>query len=168
MVKTEFNVSDVATASSNKAVLHTYISKTFFMIQGKGVMKDSSFCKDFFEKVIKQFMHDIMEKKGTETQFINQVLKAQTKTYNHGQWKMKQREKDNTCDICSRTFASKQGVTSNKERMHENKLALKTKSKLINSIKLNNGLSRSDSVSSQSSSLPPKKLIVEKNKRYQP
>ena len=64
MVKTEFNVLDVATGSSNKAVLHTYIRKRFFMIQGKGVMKDRSFCKDFFfEQVIKQFMHDIWRRR---------------------------------------------------------------------------------------------------------
>ena len=50
MVKTEFSVMDVKTGSTEKAVLHTYKSKTFFMIQGNAVMADKTYCKDFFLK----------------------------------------------------------------------------------------------------------------------
>ena len=36
MVKTEFQVKDVKTGVQNKAVLHTYLSKTFFYDSRKG------------------------------------------------------------------------------------------------------------------------------------
>ena len=54
MTKTEFCVTDVATGFQQKAVLHTYITKTFFMVQGKGKMHEKTFCRDYFhEKVLK-------------------------------------------------------------------------------------------------------------------
>ena len=36
MSKTEFSVTDIETNSTQKAVLHTYYTQTFLMIQGKG------------------------------------------------------------------------------------------------------------------------------------
>ena len=44
LIKTEFCVTDVVTGFQQKAVLHTYLTKSFFMIQGKGKMHDKSFC----------------------------------------------------------------------------------------------------------------------------
>ena len=81
MVKTEFCVPDVATGSNEKAVVHTYLTQTYFMIQGNAIMQNKSCCKDFFyNSILKQFMATIMEKKGKEISFVNQMLKAQTKT----------------------------------------------------------------------------------------
>ena len=125
MVKTELHVMDLANGCSNKVVMHTYLSRTFFMIQGKGMMKDKVFCKDFFfEYIIKEFMGEIMKNKGKEITFLNQLLNAQTKTVRGdilGQWKRKQKNKEEKCDICSRTFASEQGMKKHKKRMHEQK-----------------------------------------------
>ena len=166
MIKTEFHVLDVANGSSNKAVMHT-----FFMIQGKGIMSNKSFCKDFFfENVIKKFMKYIMKNKGKEINFLNQLLKAQTrtvKTVNLGQWKRKQKEKYEKCDVCSRTFPTKQGMKIHQKKMHKDIQVKQKTAPSITSIKLNDGLSRSDSVHSVSggsrpSSPSPKKFIVEK------
>ena len=55
-------------------------------------------------------MRNIMIKKGKEIFFINQLLKAQTKTAKPSQWKRKQVLKVGKCDICSRTFSNKQEV----------------------------------------------------------
>ena len=108
MIKSEFLVKDVANGSEQKAVLHTYISQTFFMIQGKGSMQDQSFCKNFFyDKIMTHFMEDIMKKRGSEIRFINKMLKVQTRPINPNQWKRKQTLKDDKCEICSRTFFNK-------------------------------------------------------------
>ena len=71
MVKTEFSVTDVETGSTQKAVVvHTYLTQTFYMIKGNGVMQNQTYCKDFFYKsILKHFMGTIMEKKGKEIFF---------------------------------------------------------------------------------------------------
>ena len=48
LVETEFQVEEIASGCSNKAVMHTYLSRTFFMIQGKEMMKNKVVCKDSF------------------------------------------------------------------------------------------------------------------------
>ena len=48
MVKTEFHVMNLGNGCSNKVVMHTYLSRTFFMLQEKGMMKDKVFSKDLF------------------------------------------------------------------------------------------------------------------------
>ena len=54
MLKTEFIVKNVKTFTEEKAVVHTYLTTTCFMIQGKG--------KDFFyENVMKDFIESIMK-----------------------------------------------------------------------------------------------------------
>ena len=64
MIKTEFRVTDIATGFQQKAVLHSYITKGFFMIQGKGKMHDKSFCRDYFhEHVMKPLIKDVMDLK---------------------------------------------------------------------------------------------------------
>ena len=50
MVKTEFSVTDVETGSTQKAVVHTYLTQTFYMIQGNGVMQNKIYYKDLFYK----------------------------------------------------------------------------------------------------------------------
>ena len=88
MVKTEFLVTDVASGSNQKAVLHTYLSQTYFMIQGNGIILDKTFCKDFFFNcILKEFMNEVMKKKGREIKFINTLLKAQAKPVHTKQWK---------------------------------------------------------------------------------
>ena len=119
MIKSEFLVKDVVNGSEQKAVLHTYVSQTFFMIQGKGIMQDQSFCKSFFyDKIMTPFMGDIMKKRGSEIRFINKMLKVHTRPISPNQWKPKQTVKDDICEICSRTYMNKQGVATHKKRMH--------------------------------------------------
>ena len=50
MSKTEFAVTDIETNSTQKAVLHTYYTQTFLMIQGKGVMQNKSYCRKLIWK----------------------------------------------------------------------------------------------------------------------
>ena len=164
MMKTEFIVTDVATGFNQKAVLHTYLTQTFFMVQGKGAMHDRSFCKDFFyNSILKQFMGDIMKKKGKEICFINKILKSQTKAVNPSQWKRKQLLKLEKCDICSRTFSNQQGVNLHKKRIHGHTLTLKNKTLQAKEPKVQSDLKRSESVGegSRSSSPSPKKLHAE-------
>ena len=71
--KTEFNVKNVKTGSEKKAVLHTYITTTFLMIQGKGQ-------EEFFEQTMKPYIEKIMKENYTEIIFINKVLKSFDKT----------------------------------------------------------------------------------------
>ena len=73
IVKTEFTVKNVETGIEKKAVLHTYLTTTFFMIQGKGQ-------EDFFEDVMKMYIEQIMRDNYTEIIFINKVLKSFEKT----------------------------------------------------------------------------------------
>ena len=161
MVKTEFLVTDVATGSNQKAVIHTYLTQTYFMIQGNEVMQNGINCKDFFyESILKQFLTTIMEKKGKEIHFINQLLKAQTKTTKTlvpSQWKRKQSAKGDKCDICSRTFTNSQGVNLHKKRVHGSGLMQ------LRRQRLDTELTRSDSVHeySRPSSPSPKKFIIE-------
>ena len=120
MVKTEFSVTDVETGVSEKAVLHTYITKTFFMIQGKATMSDKTFSKDLlFKSIIKPFIEAIMKIKGEEFAFVNQFLKSKVKTLST--LKRKIHLKSNQCDICSRIFVNQQGVNIHKKKIHENK-----------------------------------------------
>ena len=66
-------------------------------------MQNKSYCRDFFyDRVMKQFIEDIMEKRGREVRFINKVLIAQTRPVNSSQWKRKQGLKEDICDICRR------------------------------------------------------------------
>ena len=82
MVKTEFSVTDVKTGVGEKAVLHTYITKRFLMIQGKSIMPDQTFCKDlFFNSILKPFIEAIMKLKGKYIAFFNQFLKSKVKTF---------------------------------------------------------------------------------------
>ena len=81
-------------------------------------------------------MRDIMNNRGKEITFLNQLLKAQTKTVRGdilGQWKRKQKNKENKCDVCSRTIASEQGMKTHKKRMHEN---IHLQKKTITAIKI--------------------------------
>ena len=77
MVKTEFLVTNVTTGESGKAVLHTYLTQTYLMIQGNKSMQGKGLFKDFlYNNVMKQFINDIMEKKGQEIHFMNKFLKS--------------------------------------------------------------------------------------------
>ena len=119
MVKTEFLVENVATGETGKAVLHTYLTQTYFMIQGKKIMQDKGLFKDFFfNNIMQQFMKEIMEKRGQGIRFMNQFLKSQTKTVDTKQWKRKQVSREDKCDLCSRSFANKQGVSIHKKKIH--------------------------------------------------
>ena len=78
MMKTEFRVTDAETGFTKKAVVHSYISQTIFMIQGKSMMHDNTFCRDFFYRnVLKTYINKIMKEKGLEIIFMNQVLSGQ-------------------------------------------------------------------------------------------
>ena len=95
MVKTEFLLTNVATGESGKAVLHTYLTQTYFMVQGNKSMQDKSLFKDFFYKnLLKNFIMNVMEKKGQEIRFMNQFLKSQKKNVNPKQWKRKQTSRE--------------------------------------------------------------------------
>ena len=149
MLKTEFLVTDVVNNSQRKAVLHTYLSQTFFMIQGQGVMENKRFCKNFFyDEVMKNFMSEIMNKRGREIRFINKVLKAQPRSVNPSQWKRKQIVKDDKCDICCHTFVNKQGVATHKKRVHGSLSLRKKTTQSAHSKKIYNELVQSDSVKS--------------------
>ena len=115
MVKTEFRVTDVATHFQQKSVLHTYLTKTFFMIQGKGKMHDNTFCKDYFhENVMKPFIKKIMDTKGQEIMYMNKMLQDIKKDNQ----KRKLPEKKEKCDICGRMFINSTGINIHKKRMH--------------------------------------------------
>ena len=49
---------------------------------------------------------------------MNNFLKSQTKTVDPKQWKRKQITREDMCDLCSRTFAKKQGVNIHKKKIH--------------------------------------------------
>lgn len=107
-----------------------------------------------------------MEKKGQEIRFMNKFLKSQTKTVNPKQWKRKQTTREDQCDICSRTFVNKQGVNNHKKRIHGISAAVLTKTRISTSLKLENSLTRSESLcsatgSSWANSPPPKKRVSE-------
>ena len=170
MTKTEFNVTVVTTGISQKAVMHTYTSQTYFMIQGNGTMKYKLLCKDFFfDNIIKQFIKVTMENRGKEIRIINQSLKAQTKTAKApyaSQWKRKLQSKEDQCDICSPTFANLKGVSIRKKKVHGSNIIHKKKVG-FNIVKLNTSLVRSDSGTSvcdgsRPSSPSPKKIHHEK------
>ena len=77
MIKTEFRVTDIATGFQQKAVLHSYMTKGFFMIQGKGKMHHKSFCRDYFhEHVIKPLIKEVMEAKGMAIMYMNKMLQG--------------------------------------------------------------------------------------------
>ena len=164
MVKTEFLVTDVATGSNQKAVVHTYLSQTFFMIQGNGVMQNGSRCKDFFfNSILKQFMTTIMENKGKEICFINQLVKAQTKTtktVNPSQWKRKQSVKGEKCDICSRTFTNSHGVNLHKKKVHGDGLLQSRRLRIATELKHSDSV-RSLNENSRPSSPSPKKVHID-------
>ena len=166
MVKTEFSVMDVKTGSTEKAVLHTYKSKTFFMIQGNAVMADKTYCKDFFfEKVMKLFIKNIMLTKGKEIEFLNQFLK--TKVLPLSTWKRKQPLKSNRCDVCSRIFVNQNGVNIHKVKMHGDSSSRQQKKiKSLKPVKVEEYLTKSNSVSSISYLSPPPKKIILLNKPY--
>ena len=176
MVKTEFNVTNVKTGCTEKAVLHTYITKTFFMIQGKAVITCKTFSKDFFfQNIMKPFIANVMHAKGKEIEFVNQFLK--TKVVALSTWKRKMPMKSNQCDVCSRIFVNQHGVNVHKKKIHgvnvhkkkihgpiEPKIK-KPANKIISTIAESASLSRSTSVSSVSDlSLPPKKINQDKKK----
>ena len=97
MIKTEFRVTDIAMGFQQKAVLHSYITKGFFMIQGKGKMHDKSFCRDHFhEHVMKPLIKDVMEVKGMAIMYMNKRLQG-IKTNNP---KRKLPEKNVKCEKC--------------------------------------------------------------------
>ena len=149
MVKTEFRVTDVATNFQQKSVLHTYFTKAFFMIQGKGKMHDNTFCKDYFhENILKGFIKEIMDTKGQEIMFMNKMLQDIKKDVQ----KRKLPEKKERCDICGRMFMNSTGVNIHKKRMH----MVETKKVVQGSV-----LTRSNSVvsirSEQSVRSPPPK-----------
>ena len=138
------------------------------MIQGNGVMQERTLCKDFFYNcILKEFMQDIMKKKGKEIAFINQILKAQAKRVTPSQWKRKQTVKDDKCDICSRTFANSKGLDIHKKRTHGNTLLVKkTKREQRVTIvkKIESDMKKEDSVSehSRAGSPSPKKIHYSK------
>ena len=127
-------------------------------------------------------MKEIMQNRGKEIQFLNKLLQVQTKTFkgfNLGQCIRKQKNKEETCDICSCTFATEQGMKTHKKRMHGN---INLQKKTIKTIKLSDGISRSDSVKSasdgsRSCSPSPKKInlikteekeaVIEKKKQIE-
>ena len=105
-----------------------------------------------------------MIKKGQKIFFINQLLKAQTKTAKPSQWKRKQVLKVEKCDVCNRTFSNQQGVNLHKKKIHGNTLILKEKRKVVgNQLKVISDLIKSESVGegSRSSSPSPKRLNAE-------
>ena len=163
LVKTEFLVENLDTGETGKAVLHTYLTQTYFMIQGNKKMKDNNIFKDFFfNNIIKQFVKDIMEKRGQDICFINNYLKSQTKTVDPKQWKRKQIIREDKCDLCSRTFANKQGVNIHKKKIHGISVTELKKTRATASLKINSILTKTDSVRSESggsrsNSPPPKK-----------
>ena len=173
MVKTEFFVTNVKTGESGKAVLHTYLTQTYFMVQGNKIMQGKVLFKDFFyQNILQKLMHDIMEKKRQEIRFMNKFLKSQTRTVNPKQWKRKQTSREDTCDICSQTFVNKQGVNIHKKKVHGISVTELTKTRISTSLKLKNGLTRTESVksvngSSRSNSPPPKKETVKTRKKTQ-
>ena len=148
MVKTSFSVTDLKTGLAAKAVLHTYISKTFFMVQGNSVMINKVLSKDFFfNTVLKPFMANIMKLKGKEITFVNQFLT--NKVIPIPTWKRKMPSKSNQCDVCSRIFVNEHGVNVHKKNMHGIDTQKKKKSgKLLTVIKSIETISRSDSLSS--------------------
>ena len=115
VIKTEFSVKDVATDFQQKAVVHTYLTKSFFMIQGKGKMHDKSFCRDYFHlNIMQPFINKIMETKGQEIVFMNQMLKG----LNNKDNKRKQPERFEKCNICGRMLQNIKGLGLHKKRMH--------------------------------------------------
>ena len=178
MVKTTFNVTDVQTGLEETAVLHAYQTKTYFMVQGQGVMQDKNSCYEFFfNNIMKQFIRETMKNRGFEIRFIERWLKAPTRpVHNIQQWKRKQVTKNDKCDICSRSFLNKQGVMIHKRRMHGEHLNQSKIAQPVKSLKNVNVLSRSDSNKSNGehsrpSSTSPKKIYVEtklvKNKQQE-
>ena len=174
MIKSEFLVKDLATGFSQKAVLHTYLSQTYFMIQGKGAMQDKSFCKDFFlNNILKQFMRGVMDTKGQDIRLINKLLKTQNRPIYPNQWKRKQGSKDDKCDLCSRSFINQHGVAIHKKRVHGQQIQPKIAARTLASVKINNELKRSDSIksgggSSRSNSPSPKKIHMDKKHENKP
>ena len=113
MVKTEFSVDDFKTATTKKAVLHTYISSTFFMIQGKGQ-------EEFHEHIMKPFIEKVMKEKLNDIIYINKVLKSMNTAQ-----KRKPDDKTEKCDICGRMFASSGGLKTHTTRAHKKNKRLK-------------------------------------------
>ena len=134
MVKTEFRVKNTTTNFDEKAVLHTYLTTSCFMIQGNGKVT-------FYEKIMKMFIENIMKNKVKDIIFINKTL--QNLTQNLGKRKMP--AKNIPCDICGRTLVNLTGVNIHKKRMHV--VGLPKAIKYVVSLK------RSDSIKS-----PPPKM----------
>ena len=74
MIKTEFIVTNMKTGESGKAVLHTYLTQTYLMVQGNKIMQVKVLFKDFFyQNILQKLMHDIMEKKGVSWELAQSV-----------------------------------------------------------------------------------------------
>ena len=142
MVKTEFLVNVRETGLEKKAVLHSYLTTTFFMIQGKGQ-------EEFHELIMKPFMEQIMKVNSKEIIFINKILKNLEKAQ-----KRKVAEKTDKCDICGRMFAGIGGLKTHKTRSHGEDI----KSPVFDKQSVQ-ALTRSDSIKSESSLSPPPKKI---------
>ena len=141
MVKTEFIVKDVELKSEKKAVLHTYLSTTFFMIQGKG--------QDVFhEQIMKPLMEKIMKRSIQEIIYINKILKSMNPAE-----KRKMPEKTEKCDLCGRMFVGTGGLKTHKTRAH----GPKTKVIITNTVST---IVRSDSVKSEQCLSPPPKKVT--------
>ena len=114
-------------------------------------MHDKALCRDFFhQNIMKPFISNIMQSKGHDIKYMNQILKGM-KT---DKQKRKLPERKDKCDICGRFFLNQTGLNLHKKRMHATKLP-----KTVNIM----SLTRSDSVSSSRSvksvtSPPPKKI----------
>ena len=137
------------------------------MIQGKAVIVDKMFCKDyFFSKVMKPFIGNIMKSKGKEISFVNQFLKTKVATLST--WKRKQPIKSNQCDVCSRIFVNQHGVNVHKKKMHGEVSVKQNKQvKSLLSVKQEETMNRSNSVSSLSDLSPPPKKINKHMKKKQ-
>ena len=135
LVKTEFSVKNIKKNSIEKAVLHTYITTTCFMIQGKGRMY-------FYENLLKNYIENIMKDKAEHIIFMNKTLQSMN------QGKRKMPAKNEPCDICGRMFTNQTGLSIHKKRMHsvDSHKAIKNKE----------SLQRSDSIRSP----PPKKTLL--------
>ena len=142
IMKTELIVKKVETGSENKAVLHTYITTTFLMIQGKGQ-------EEFFEQIMKPFIEKIMKESYMEIIFINKVLRSMDKTE-----KRKAAEKTEKCDICGRMFSGIGGLRTHTTRYHKTDLQKTSVGKETVEV-----LTRTHSIQSESSLSPPPKMI---------
>ena len=94
---------------------------------------------------------------------MKSILKTQSvaRPMHPNQWKRKKVSKEDKCDICSRTFLNKIGVTIHKNKMHGIQVSQKNTLRKNPSITLNTKKESSVSGGSRPSSPSPKKIHVD-------